>query len=109
MNDPRRTLIEGMKRTVTDPAKAVQFIQEARAGGGAGDTANPTPTTAAAPSSTSALGIKAPFSTRIRADFAAALKKASLQRQIDGIEPSTINDMLEQALEPWLREHGYLS
>jgi hypothetical protein len=51
---------------------------------------------------------RVPLSTRIRADYAAALKRASLERQLQGVEPSTLQDMLEQALEPWLKMNGYL-
>ena len=52
---------------------------------------------------------RVPFTTRVRADFSAALKRASLQRQLDGEVPNTLQDILEEALEPWLRSHGYLS
>jgi cell pole-organizing protein PopZ len=52
---------------------------------------------------------RAPLTTRVRADFAAALKRASLQRQLDGVRPNTLQDILEEALEPWLRYNGYLS
>jgi hypothetical protein len=51
---------------------------------------------------------KAPLTTRIRADFAATLKRASLQRQLDGVTPHTLQEILEEALEPWLAKHGYL-
>lgn len=51
---------------------------------------------------------KAPISTRIRADFASALKRASLERQLSGLRPSAINEILEEALRPWLTEEGYL-
>lgn len=51
---------------------------------------------------------KAPISTRIRDDFVKALKRASLERQLEGVEPNTLQDMLEEAIEPWLRQHGYL-
>ena len=37
---------------------------------------------------------RVPFSTRMRADFAAALKRASLERQLAGIEPNTLQDIL---------------
>lgn len=40
--------------------------------------------------------------------YAEALKRESLQRQLKHIEPSTMQDMLEEALEPWLRKHGLL-
>lgn len=52
---------------------------------------------------------RAPLTTRIRSDFAAALKRASLQRQLDGVSPHTLQDILEAALEPWLRSNGYLN
>lgn len=48
-------------------------------------------------------------STRIRSDLAKALKRASLQRQMDDITPNTLQEILEEAIEPWLRSHGYLS
>jgi hypothetical protein len=51
---------------------------------------------------------RVPISTRIRSDFVAAIKRASLERQLNGVEPNTLQDMLEQAIEPWLRSHGYL-
>ena len=49
------------------------------------------------------------FSTRLRTDFTSALKRASLERQLNGIEPHTLQDILEQAIEPWLKSNGYLS
>ena len=52
---------------------------------------------------------RVPLTTRMRADFAKALKRASLERQLSGQYPNTILDILEEALEPWLRSHGYLS
>jgi hypothetical protein len=48
------------------------------------------------------------LSTRIRDDYFKALKRASLERQMDGIEPSTIVEIIEEALEPWLQSKGYL-
>ena len=50
---------------------------------------------------------RVPISTRIRSDFVTALKRASLERQLNGVEPNTLQDMLEQAIEPWLRDNGY--
>lgn len=47
-------------------------------------------------------------STRIRADYARALKRAALQRQLEGIKPNTLKDIIEEALRPWLKKHGYL-
>ena len=51
---------------------------------------------------------RVPLTTRVRSDFATALKRASLQRQLDGVAPNTLQDILEEALEPWLRSNGYL-
>jgi hypothetical protein len=50
-----------------------------------------------------------PLTTRIRTDFATALKRASLERQLSGTVPNTLQDILEEALEPWLRSNGYLN
>jgi hypothetical protein len=50
-----------------------------------------------------------PLTTRIRTDYATALKRASLERQLSGTVPNTLQDILEEALEPWLRSNGYLS
>jgi hypothetical protein len=52
---------------------------------------------------------RTPFTTRVRTDFAAALKRASLERQLNGQFPNTLQDILEEALEPWLRANGYLN
>lgn len=52
---------------------------------------------------------RTPFSSKIRADFAAALKRASLERQLKGVYPNTLQDIIEEALEPWLKTNGYLS
>jgi hypothetical protein len=51
---------------------------------------------------------RVPLSTRMRADFAKALKRASLERQLEGVEPNTLQDILEEAAEPWLKSKGYI-
>ena len=51
---------------------------------------------------------KLPLSTRIRADLAQGLKRASLERKLEGQTPDTVQEILEDLLEPWLREQGYL-
>jgi hypothetical protein len=92
----RRSLIEGLKTPPlpVDPAREKDFVH--------GKKRSSEVTTA------SALN-RVPLSTRVRADFAAALKRASLERQLEGVEPNTLQDILEQAIEPWLRSNGYLS
>jgi len=48
------------------------------------------------------------LSSKIRTDFAEALKRASLERQLNKIQPNTLQDIIEEAIEPWLRSNGYL-
>ena len=48
------------------------------------------------------------FTTRIYAEYSQALKKASLERQLQGVEPNSVQAMLEEALEAWLRSNGYI-
>ncbi|MFA8020493.1 hypothetical protein ACEN2Q_22360 [Bremerella cremea] len=40
--------------------------------------------------------------------MAESLKRASLQRQLEKVEPNTLTEILEEAVEPWLKKHGYL-
>lgn len=49
-----------------------------------------------------------PLTARIPAEKFQALKRASFERQLQGIEPSSMQDIVEEALTPWLRKHGYL-
>ena len=50
-----------------------------------------------------------PVTVRLRPEIAAALKRASLERQLAGDEPNTQQEIVEQALQPWLRSEGVLS
>ena len=92
----RRSIAEGMgtPEPPLDPVKAREFIYA--------KSSRPQTTVPAATASS-------PVSTRIRTDYAVALKRASLDRQLKGIEPNTVRDILEQAIEPWLKSNGYLS
>lgn len=49
-----------------------------------------------------------PVNVRVRPEIAAALKTAALQRELQGAEPFTKREIVEQALEPWLKKNGYL-
>jgi len=93
----RRTLIEGLKSThpTIDPTREKAFVM--------GEKAAPQPT-----QQTMVIN-RVPISTRMREDYAKALKRASLERQLNGAEPNTLQDILEQAVEPWLKSNGYLS
>jgi|GEM_PF-2890751 len=52
---------------------------------------------------------RVPFTTRLRTDYAEAIKRASLERQLSKTVPNTLQDILEEALEPWLQANGYLT
>ena len=96
----RRPLVEGLKSPIPpiDPEKEKGFVY----GKTNGTTEAGKSATATAPQA------RSPISTRIRADYAAALKRASLQRQLEGIKPNTLQEFLEEAIKPWLKSNGYL-
>lgn len=108
----RRSLVEGIKPAMIDRSLEERFVQTGKAD---------LPPPAAAPSVSVAAEprdgkgraattmSRVPLTTRIRADYAAALKRASLERQLHGVVPSTLQDILEEALQPWLHANGYLS
>jgi hypothetical protein len=91
----RRNLVEGLKATPAplDPSKEQSFVYSK-------------PSESVKPST--ATVNRVPISTRLREDFAKALKRASLERQLKNIEPNTLQDILEEAVEPWLKANGYL-
>jgi hypothetical protein len=103
----RRTLTAGLKAPAptVDSNKEKEFVYgqkpEAKPESFARPATNEKPP-AAMPSA------RVPLSTRMRGDFAEALKTASLERQLKKIQPNTLTDILEEAVEPWLRQHGYL-
>jgi hypothetical protein len=95
----RRTLIDGLKPSqpaapIVDAQREREFVHGAQSGPAIASVGSP--------------GRRVALSTRMRGDFAAALKRASLERQLNGIEPSTLQDILEQAIEPWLKSNGYI-
>lgn len=98
----RRPLVEGLKSAppATATAREQEFVY-----GKTAKTEDVQPTVAPI---TPTKFPSAPLSTRIRADYATALKRASLDRQLKAVEPNTLREILEHALEPWLRSNGYL-
>lgn len=52
---------------------------------------------------------RVPLTTRCSPELASALKRVSLERQLSGIEPYRMQEILEQALEDWLVAQGYRS
>jgi hypothetical protein len=92
----RRSLSEGLKTPAPaiDPEVAKEFVYGGKP--------------AQAPTATVPTVSRVPISTRIREDFFVALKRASLERQLSKSEPHTLIEILEQAVEPWLKSNGYL-
>lgn len=101
----RRTLAEALNKATPapiDPEREQKFVTAAKA------QSNPLGATVVPPMSVTAVINRSPFSTRLRTDFAAALKRASLERQLAGREPNSVQEILEEALETWLRTNGSL-
>jgi hypothetical protein len=101
----RRTLIEGMKNTPPpiERHREKEFVY------GTDPSAEKQAGQVVALSAPAVQNhARSPISTRIRSDFAEALKRASLERQLAKVQPNTISDILEVALEPWLKSNGYL-
>lgn len=99
----RRSLAEGLKATPkVDTVVAREFVYEGKPNS-VPPIVKPETATPPAPAIN-----RVSLSTRIRDDYAKALKRASLERQLKGVEPNTLQDILEQAIEPWLRSNGYI-
>ena len=104
---PRRKLVEGVR---PDAAIEREFVHSGNPTNTQPATTPVETTAAREPNGQAANAVgRVPLTTRVRADFATALKRASLERQLDGVRPNTLQDILEEALEPWLRTNGYLS
>jgi hypothetical protein len=103
----RRTLVDGIGPL--DRSAEKEFVFGGKAGNTQGEnTPAPTRRETTASHHAPAIANRMPLSTRIRSDFGTALKRASLERQLSGTTPNTLQDILEEALEPWLRDNGYL-
>ena len=125
----RRALIEGLKQIDEniDPDLAEQFIDgeephspakapSPKAPRRKPEEPAPSPAlpksvlAAAEPSAPSPLtGVgRVPVGARVRTPLADSLKRASLERQLAGIQPNSIQEILEDALQLWLLKHGHL-
>lgn len=102
MAEQRRSLTEGLKATPAsiDPKLEKSFVYQEKTSV-AVPQAKTTPTTPTVN--------RVPISTRMREDFAEALKRASLERQLAKVKPNSLQDILEDAIEPWLRTNGYIT
>lgn len=128
MTNKRISLVEGLKRdqdpidpvveqnflkygSATPPPEAVQAVESVPAVAvPVADAPMPKRPSAkrVKPSKVTPIGL-IPVTVRLRPEIAGALKRASLERQLQGEELYTQQDIVEQALEPWLREEGYLA
>lgn len=102
----RRSLVDGLKQTPTLDRKTEQdFVFQHKSP----VAEPPKPASPSTGPASAAAVARSPLSTRIRLDYAEALKRASLQRQLEKVEPNTISEILEAALKEWLTSHGHLS
>jgi hypothetical protein len=99
----RRQLVEGLKNFGVDDPEAVSQVIS---GEGALESAATPPISEGIPSRVPLLRI--PFTSKVRQDYAHAVKRASLERQLAGQTPNEIQEILEAALGPWLRANGYI-
>jgi hypothetical protein len=107
----RRPLIEGLKpEAEVDPKAAREFVFQNKPSPEV--AAQPKPAThsrlAASPVNPAAQSALVPLTARIPAEKFQALKRASFERQLQGVAPNSIQDIVDEALTPWLRKHGYL-
>ncbi len=49
-----------------------------------------------------------PIATRLRPATAAALKRAGLEQKLNGQEPSSLQEIIELAIQRWLRDNRFL-
>lgn len=109
----RRPLIAGLTESGVDSAVERAFVHGDKAipAEESPTLATPAPTVEARegqgrPAATQS---RMPLTSRARADLAIVLKRASLQRQLNGQVPNSLQDLLDEALEAWLRSNGYLN
>ena len=108
----RRPLTEGLNpEPEVDPEAARDFVFQKPKQPAAAPETKPAATArlAAAPANPAAQSTLVALTARIPADKFQALKRASFERQLQGVEPSSMQDIVEEALTPWLRKHGYLA
>jgi hypothetical protein len=125
---PRSSLIDSFQRdrqqqptgTPVDPVMEAEFVH-GNPPSSATVSAAPSPPSSAntteaathpAPGSSTLSAALAPglipVNVRIRPELARALKTASLTRQLSGTTPFCKREIVEQALEAWLRAEGYV-
>ncbi|MDA7980148.1 MAG: hypothetical protein MPJ50_15385 [Pirellulales bacterium] len=109
MKKERRSLVEGLESTpdVVEAEKEFVFGNEKPVGDTRKQKQQSLPSDESEAVLPQYLG-RVPFTTRCKPVLASKVKRASLQRQLDGVEPNNIQEILEEAIEAWLRKNGYL-
>lgn len=99
----RRPLVQGLKQTDREIER--QFVSSGKV-----PTEPVMPPAPAMPIAQAAARPmpRMPLTSRLRGDLSEALKRASLERQLQHVEPSAVQDILDSALETWLRANGHL-
>lgn len=106
----RRSLVEGLQSPAAPTTLEQSFVYGA-------DKARPESLPPLEPLASSKLdetailpqiSSRVPLHTRVRPEIASAIKRASLTRQLQGQEPYYVQDIIEHALETWLRTNGFV-
>lgn len=98
----RRQLVEGLREFgINDPEAASRVISGETPALGE-RSAEPVVAPSVVPP------LRVPFTSKLRQDYARAVKRASLERQLTGQRPNEIQEIIEEALTPWLKANGYL-
>lgn len=97
----RRTLVDGLNETPKVDEQEKQFVFGDKAG-------ESSPEPAEEPKVMPQFKARrVPLTTRCSPELASKLKRASLERQLNGQEPCQMQDIIEVALEDWLENNGY--
>lgn len=108
---PVRVVPEPVPPAAAEPVAPVPQATPQAAGEGTAPAATrpPKPPAARRPDPPRLLAtLLVPVTVRLRPEVASALKRASLERQLNGVETYTQQDIVEEALLPWLRAEGLL-
>ena len=95
-----RKLVDGIKPDATIEKAEKEFVYQR-------DPAAKDGQQSKADCSLPQISARVPVTTRCRLDVATKLKQASLQRQLAGKSPYYVQDIMEEALQHWLEDHGY--
>jgi len=106
----RRSLVKGLVETPDVREEEERFVFGEGNDPIAKPERNPPPTASNTPNDAQRvlpqMAGRVPLTIRCRPEIASAVKRVALNRQLDGVEPFHMQDILEQALENWLRDYA---